>query len=60
MWQAAFDDAEEDYKAVAGEDDLLAVLYDLKATHTGEYLGVKATNRQVTFRVSSFCGSTTA
>jgi hypothetical protein len=28
MWQAAFDDAEEEYQAVAAEDDLLAVLLD--------------------------------
>jgi predicted ester cyclase len=47
MWQAAFDDADEVYLAVAGENDLLAVLYDLHARHKGEYLGIKATNRRV-------------
>ena len=47
MWQAAFDDADEVYLAVAGENDLLAVLYDLQATHSGDYLGMKATGRRV-------------
>jgi predicted ester cyclase len=47
MWQAAFDDEEEVYLAIAGENDLLAVLYELQATHSGDYLGVKATGRRV-------------
>lgn len=47
MWRDAFDDASEEFQAIAGENDLLAVRYALPATHTGAYLGVPPTNRQV-------------
>jgi predicted ester cyclase len=46
-WNMAFADAEEDNIEMVGEGDMLAVLYDLHARHTGEYLGIPATNREV-------------
>jgi predicted ester cyclase len=46
-WQGAFDDAEEDNIAMVGEDDMLAVLYDLHAEHRGEFLGIPASNNHV-------------
>jgi len=48
MWQAAFDDPDEENLELAGEDDQLAVLYNLHAVHRGDYLGIHATNRPVT------------
>lgn len=46
-WAAAFDDSEEDNIAMVGEGDMLAVLYDLHARHTGEFMGIKPTNQEV-------------
>jgi predicted ester cyclase len=46
-WQAAFNDPEEDNVALAGEGDLLAVLYNLHAFHSGAFMGVPATHRHV-------------
>jgi predicted ester cyclase len=46
-WQAAFDDAEEENVAMIGQGDMLAVLYDLHATHKGEFLGIQPTNNHV-------------
>jgi predicted ester cyclase len=48
LWKAAFNEATEAYHAMVGEGDKLAVLYDLHARHSGEYLGVAPTNRAVT------------
>jgi predicted ester cyclase len=47
-WQRAFDDAEEENINIIGEGDMLAVLYDLHARHTGEFLGIQPTGRNVT------------
>jgi predicted ester cyclase len=46
-WQAAFDDAEEENMAMVGEENMLAVLYNLHATHRGPFMGIPATNRHV-------------
>jgi predicted ester cyclase len=46
-WQAAFGDAEEENMAMVGEQDTLAVLYHLHATHSGPFMGVPATGRHV-------------
>jgi predicted ester cyclase len=46
-WQGAFADAEEDNIEMAGEGDMLAVLYNLHARHTGDFLGIPATQSEV-------------
>lgn len=46
-WQAAFEGAAEENLAMAGEGDLVAVLYDLHARHEGEYLGIPPTHQPV-------------
>lgn len=46
-WNAAFDQAEEDNISMVGQDDILAVLYDLHAQHTGNFMGIEPTNREV-------------
>lgn len=46
-WQAAFDDAEEENMAMVGQQDTLAVLYFLHATHRGPFMGIAPTNRHV-------------
>ena len=46
-WAAAFDDADEENIAMVGEGDMLAVLYDLHARHTGEFMGINPTDREV-------------
>jgi len=47
IWQSAFDDAMEENMAMVGQEDMLAVLYDLHAVHRGDFIGVSATNRNV-------------
>ena len=46
-WQAAFAESEEENQAMVGENDLVAVLYDLHARHEGEYLGIPPTHQSV-------------
>jgi steroid delta-isomerase-like uncharacterized protein len=46
-WASAFEDAEEDNIEMVGEDDILAVLYDLHAKHSGDFLGVPPSGREV-------------
>ncbi len=46
-WAEAFSDAIEENIEVVGEGDTLAVLYNLHAHHTGEYLGIKPTGKSV-------------
>jgi predicted ester cyclase len=46
-WASAFEDADEENIEMVGENDILAVLYDLHANHTGDFLGVPASNREV-------------
>jgi len=46
-WASAFEDADEENLEMVGEDDILAVLYDLHANHTGDFLGVLPTHREV-------------
>lgn len=46
-WQAAFQDAAEENLAMVGQGDMLAVLYNLHARHSGPYMGIEATNNQV-------------
>jgi predicted ester cyclase len=47
-WQAAFGAAAETNVQMIGERNILAVLYDLKAQHIGEFMGIQPTNRPVT------------
>lgn len=46
-WQSAFTNAAEENIAMVGENDMMAVLYDLHAEHRGPFLDVPATNRHV-------------
>jgi predicted ester cyclase len=46
-WAEAFSDAIEENIQVAGEGDVLAVLYNLHSKHTGEYLGIEPTGKSV-------------
>jgi predicted ester cyclase len=46
-WAAAFEDADEENMAVIGEQDLLAVMYNLHARHSGEFMGISPTLRDV-------------
>jgi predicted ester cyclase len=46
-WAAAFEDAEEENMAVLGEQDLLAVMYNLHAKHSGNFMGIPPTHREV-------------
>jgi predicted ester cyclase len=46
-WAAAFSDAEEVYEAMVSNGDILAVMYTLKAHHTGAFMGIEPTNRDV-------------
>lgn len=46
-WAAAFDDPFEDNIAIVGQGDLLAVMYNLHATHRGEFMGIQPSEREV-------------
>lgn len=46
-WAAAFEDAEEDNMAMLGEQDLLSVMYNLHAKHSGNFMGIPPTGRDV-------------
>lgn len=46
-WQAAFEGAAEENIEMVGEADLLAVLYDLHAKHTGTFMGIEPNNSEV-------------
>lgn len=46
-WASAFEDAEEVNEAVLGQDDLLAVMYNLHARHVGAFMGIEPTGREV-------------
>jgi predicted SnoaL-like aldol condensation-catalyzing enzyme len=46
-WAAAFEGAEEDNLSMVGEGDLIGVMYNLHARHTGEFMGIEPTNRDV-------------
>ncbi len=46
-WASAFENAMEEDVEVVAQGDIVAVLYDLHAKHTGEYVGVPPTNRDV-------------
>lgn len=46
-WASAFEDAEEVNEAVLGQGDLLAVMYSLHARHTGGFMGIEPTGREV-------------
>jgi predicted ester cyclase len=47
-WQRAFGQALQENVALIGEGDRVAVLCDQKARHTGEFMGVQPTNRDIT------------
>ncbi|HEX8363377.1 MAG TPA: ester cyclase [Longimicrobium sp.] len=47
IWAQTFSDAMEENQAVLGQGDMVAVLYDLHAHHSGEFLGIEATHRDV-------------
>ena len=46
-WAAAFEDAMEENQAMVGERDLIAVMYTLRAKHSGEFMGVPPSGRAV-------------
>ncbi|GGK76659.1 ester cyclase [Mangrovihabitans endophyticus] len=46
-WASAFEDPMEDNIAIVGEGDLLAVMYNLHATHNGNFMGIEPTHREV-------------
>lgn len=46
-WASAFEDPIEDNIAIIGEGDLLGVMYNLHAKHTGDFMGIPATGREV-------------
>ena len=46
-WASAFEDAEEENIEMVGQGDVLAVLYDLHARHTGPFMGIEPTNEPV-------------
>lgn len=46
-WAAAFEDAEEVYEQAVGRGDILAVMYTLKAKHSGAFMGIEPTNNDV-------------
>jgi predicted ester cyclase len=45
---ASFSDSWFTIETIIAEDDLVAIHYNWRATHCGEYLGVAATGKQVT------------
>lgn len=46
-WASAFEDPLEDNIAIIGEGDLLGVMYNLHATHNGNFMGIPPTHREV-------------
>jgi predicted ester cyclase len=46
-WQAAFSESVQENVSVTCEGELVAVLYDLKARHTGEFMGIEPSNRPI-------------
>jgi predicted ester cyclase len=46
-WATAFEEAEEVNEAMVGQGDLLAVMYSLHAKHSGAFMGIEPTNREV-------------
>jgi predicted SnoaL-like aldol condensation-catalyzing enzyme len=46
-WASAFEDPLEDNVAIIGEGDLLGVMYNLHATHNGNFMGIPPTHREV-------------
>lgn len=46
-WASAFEDAEEENDVVLGQGDLLAVMYNLHAQHSGPFMGIEPTHREV-------------
>jgi predicted ester cyclase len=46
-WAAAFEDAEEENMAMLGEQDMLGVMYNLHAKHSGNFMGIPPTHRDV-------------
>jgi len=46
-WASAFDDPDEENMAIVGQGELLAVMYNLHARHSGIFMGIPPTNREV-------------
>jgi predicted SnoaL-like aldol condensation-catalyzing enzyme len=46
-WASAFEDAEEENDVVLGQGDLLSVMYNLHAKHSGPFMGIEPSHRQV-------------
>jgi predicted ester cyclase len=46
-WQAAFGDARKENVAVLGEGDLVSVLYEIHARHTGPFMEIAPTGKKV-------------
>ncbi len=47
LWYSSFSEAYKENYAVLGEGDMLAVLCYIHARHTGTYMGIEASNREV-------------
>lgn len=47
-WAAAFEEAEEENQAMVSEGDLVAVMYNLHARHSGQFMGIEPSGRSVT------------
>lgn len=46
-WQAAFGDARKENVAVLGEGDLVSVLYEIHARHSGPFMEIEPTGKKV-------------
>lgn len=46
-WQSAFGDARKENIAVLAEGDLVAVLYEIHAKHSGEFMGIPPSGKSV-------------
>ena len=46
-WQRSFTNSYQENLALVGEGELVAVLYDIHARHSGEFMGIEPTDRDV-------------
>jgi len=46
-WNAAFEQAEEENESMVTQGDLVAVMYTLHARHSGQFMGVEPSGREV-------------
>jgi predicted ester cyclase len=53
-FMTAFPDMKKTAEVIVAEDDLVGVLWAFNGTQQGEYLGIPATGKPVTFRLAEF------